>query len=174
MKSIDRKFRIAPGGRVSCPLFTNRPTFVDECSVALNYTHPEQTPGWCAVHRVRGALLLIHASKRDRRAWPAVAHAVVNAPRDHARQRASSTMHRLVVFNPTPQDRIRPAAVPCMVTSSCPGAKRPAVARHEHGFARYPDAGRLWYFMEYFFSLIEKAATLAQTMRMPPMAKGIM
>ena len=43
-----------------------------------------------------------------------------------------------------------------------------------HRFARYPDAGRLWYFMEYFFSLIEKAATLAQTMRMPPMAKGIM
>ena len=62
---------------------------------------------------------------------PAVANAIVSAPRDHARQRASSTIHRLVVFNPTPQDSIRPAAVPCIVTSSCPGAKRPAVARHE-------------------------------------------
>ena len=54
------------------------------------------------------------------------------------RQRASSTIHRLVVFNPTPQESIRPAAVPCMATSSCPGAKRPAVARDEHEFARYP------------------------------------
>ncbi len=73
---------------------------------------------WWSVHRVRGALLLIHSSKRDRRECPAVANAVVSAPRDHARQRASSTIHQRVVCNPTPRESIRPAAVACIVTSA--------------------------------------------------------
>jgi len=86
---------------------------------------------------VRGALLLIHSSKRERRECLAVTNAVVSAPRDHAGQRASSTIHKRVVFNPTPWDKHTPGGGTVHCYCHLSGRKAPCGAGHEHRFARH-------------------------------------
>ena len=92
---------------------------------------------------MRGALLLIHSSKRERRECLAVTNAVVSAPRDQAGQRASSTIHKRVVFNPTPWDKHTPGGGTVHGYCQLSGRKAPCGAGHEHGIARYPHSAPL-------------------------------